>query len=276
MKNHNALSALIVLILGVGILANTGCKKDEEEDPETKQYTLKIKDQPGITGTVTFTETSSTVTTVTIKLNGGSANSHPAHIHSGAAIENGPVAISLNPVDSSGNSITEVTKLDNGTPISYDQLLVYDGYVNVHESIADVHIIIAQTDIGNNELTGTQKPYTLTEVTPGVSGSALFEQRKGGHTLITLSLNGTVTGGLHPAHIHIGSITTPGEIKKTLSSIPGASGTTAKSYTNVRALDDGTPITYDGLLNYTGYINVHKSDAEPNIILAHGNIGSNP
>jgi hypothetical protein len=39
---------------------------------------------------------------------------------------------------SSGKSKTLVTQLDNGQPISYEQLLNFDGYVNVHLSMQPV------------------------------------------------------------------------------------------------------------------------------------------
>jgi hypothetical protein len=51
-------------------------------------------------------------------------------------------------------------------------------------------------------------------------------------------------------------------------------GTTGKSMTNVRALNNGTPITYSGLLMYNGYINVHLSMQQLAVIVAQGNIGS--
>jgi hypothetical protein len=275
MKNNKILRTVFILTAAIGLLANHGCKKDDNTTPRKKDYTLKVKDQIGVSGTVTFTETSSTVTTVTIKLTGASGNSHPAHIHSGAAVEGGGIVITLNPVDSSGNSTTDITKRDDNTPISYDQLLAFDGYVNVHESSTNLTTIIAQADIGSNELTGTQKSYNLNAVNgSGISGTALFEQRKSGNTLVTLSLTGTIAGGDHPAHIHLGSTSTigGGPIKKTLSDVNGATG---KSYTNVRTLDDGTPITYDNWLVYDGYINVHLSMADLTTIIAQGNIGNN-
>jgi Cu/Zn superoxide dismutase len=276
MKNSKVLKALLIFTVSAGVLATTGCSKDDDDpEPQKKEYTLKVKDQIGISGTVTFTETSNTVTTVTIKMNGGSSNDHPAHIHSGAAVEGGAILITLNPVDAAGNSTTEVTKRDDNTPINFDQLMELDAYVNVHESASALGTIIAQADIGTNELTGTKKEYDLDAVnSSGVSGKALFEQRKSGHTLVTLSLNGTIVGGEHPSHIHLGSTSTigGGPIKKTLSDVSGATG---KSYTNVRALDDGTPITYDNWLVYDGYTNVHLSDLALGTILSQGDIGSN-
>jgi hypothetical protein len=54
--------------------------------------------------------------------------------------------------------------------------------------------------------------------------------------------------------------------------VDGASG---MSMTNIMMLDDDTPITYEELLTFDGYINVHLSMQELATIVAQGNIGSN-
>jgi hypothetical protein len=47
------------------------------------------------------------------------------------------------------------------------------------------------------------------------------------------------------------------------------------SMTNIMMLDDDTPISYEDLLTYNGYINVHLSMEQLATIVAQGNIGSN-
>lgn len=270
MNTKKALPILAIIIAISGLLLNTGCKK-EAPAPNKTTYNLKPKDVLGVSGTVTFTETSSTVTTVEISLTGASATSHPAHIHLNSAIEGGAIAISLTDVDANGKSTTSVTMKDDGTPINYSQLIAFDGYLNVHEG----GNIIAQGDIGGNELvSGVNHTYTLNAVNAsGVAGTALFEKRKNGNTLVTVSLTGTIAGDIHPSHIHLGSVATVGggPITKSLSDV---NGTTGKAYTNIRTLDNGTPITYDNWLVYDGYLNVHYSAAVGTVI-AQGNIGSN-
>lgn len=273
MKNHKVLSALLLFTVTLGLLGSTGCKKDDKE-PAAKQttYNLKVKDQLGISGTVTFTETNSTTTTINIKLNNGSAVNHPAHIHANSAVEGGSIVLSLNPVDASGNSTTVVTKLDDNTPITYSQLLDFDGYLNVHESSANLGTIIAQTDIGGNEITSTQKSYNLaTANASGVSGTALFEKRKNGKTLLTLSLTGTLSGNDYPANIRLGSVSTVGTtpVRRSLNPVEGASG---KSYTNLRTLNDGTPVSYDEWMMFTGFVRVE--DPISSLPIAEGNIGN--
>lgn len=256
-------------------MALVGC---EEEDvvvvPNSVTYQLKVVDQLGISGTVKFTETSSTVTTIEIDMAGGDAASHPSHIHVNSAVEGGAISISLNPVIN-GRSSTQVTMLDNNSAVNYSQLIAYNGYLNVHQSSVALNTIIGQTDIGGNALTTTNKTYALAQVgVSGVTGVALFEKRNNGNTLVTISLDGTLDSGVHPAVIHIGSVATVGggPAVKTLNSVDG---TTGKSYTNLSHLNDGTAISYDNAMVYDGYLAIHESQLLIANVICQGNIGSN-
>jgi len=74
--------------------------------------------------------------------------------------------------------------------------------------IGDTH---RQGDIGQNELTGVNKVYTLNRYR--ILLSAVLQPsraRKSGFTLITLSLTGTTAGGVHPAHIHMNNASAGG------------------------------------------------------------------
>ncbi|MCQ6468237.1 hypothetical protein NPN14_23720, partial [Vibrio parahaemolyticus] len=86
--------------------------------------------------------------------------SHPAHIHLNTAAEGGDIALTLNAVDgTTGKSTTVLKALDNGTKITYQELLNFDGYINVHLSTSSLATLVAQGDIGQNELTGVSKVY---------------------------------------------------------------------------------------------------------------------
>ncbi|MEO5601308.1 MAG: CHRD domain-containing protein, partial [Cyclobacteriaceae bacterium] len=76
----------------------------------------------------------------------------------------------------------------------------------------------------------------------------------------------------HPAHIHANNAATTGGIVLDLKNVIGGTG---KSATSVIALKDGTAITYDGLLTYNGYLNVHLSSVALGTLISQGNIGSN-
>jgi hypothetical protein len=266
-------SAFTFLSLLLVVFA-TGCDKDNDDTPLAQTtYDLKVKDVLGITGKVTFYKNVNS-TTVEIVLNGAPSGSHPAHIHYNSVLETGGIAISLNPVDGSGESTTLVTKLDNNTPISYEQLIEFDGYLNVHESVTNLSTILAQGDIGGNKLTGANKSYNLSQVdSSGVSGKVLFEKRRNNTSLVTITMDGTIPGEVHPARIHLGNINTVGggPVVMELNSVNGTSG---KSFTHVTNLVNGTTITYDNWIVYDGYLNILKSIGTPNVILSQGNIGS--
>lgn len=239
--------------------------------PTSTTYTLNVKDQLGVTGTVTFAEKSSgsSESVITIKLTGATAGTHPAHIHANSAIESGDIVYSLNSVDASGNSTTTLS-------VPYSTLINFDGYVNVHAGLLDLGTIIAQGDIGGNILTGDSKSYALAEDSAsGILGSALFQKRKNGNTLVTIDLTsgGVLPAGDYPAHINLGSVSTIGTPynKKTLNAVNSA---TRKSMTNVKTLNDGTSITFDNWLMYDGFITIHDANDTDNVI-AKGNIGAN-
>ena len=266
-KHHILLTLSLLLVI---TLTLSECKKDASPTSKTT-YQLLVKDQLGVSGTVTFTQTSSTITTVLITITGSDSAYHPAYIRSNSAVEGGAVAITLTPVIG-GSSTTQVTRLDNGSAINYSQLTQIDGYLDVDESSSNQSLIIAEGDVGGNLLTGTKINYTLDTVgTLGVSGTALFAQRVNGNTLVSVSLTGTLTGAEYPAGIYLGSVATVGggPLTRTLDSISGTSG---KSYTNIRTLNDGTVVTYANLLVYDGYIAIQQSGAS-NSIICEGNIG---
>ena len=262
---------IITMLTAVTLLMTTGgCKKDStppETPPQTSTYVLKIKDVLGVTGTAKFTETSSTVTTIDITLTGAPAGTHPAVLCTGSAIEGGAVVVTLNPVDATGKSSTEVNTM------TYTQLVGYDGFIKVVKSSTEPNIILAQGDIGGNVITSTNVTYTLDTIASfGVSGTALFEKRVNGTTLVTLSLSGTIAGDTYPATINLGSITTVGggPVVKALGIVDG---TTGKSYTNIRFLDSDIAITYDNWLVYDGYINIYLGTVSLGNVICHGNIG---
>jgi hypothetical protein len=259
---------LLTMLTSVILLVAIGCKKDDSSAQKTT-YNLKVKDVLGVTGTVTFTETSSTTTTIDIVLANAPAGTHPANLYINSAVEEGSVVVQLNPVDANGKSSTLVTSM------AYNQMIAYDGCIKVMQSSTEPGIILAQGDIGGNVITTTNKTYTLsTSGVYGVSGTALFEKRVNGNTLVTVTLTGAISGESYPASINLGSILSigGGPSVKVLNNV---NGTTGKSYTNIQQLDSGTEISYDSWLVYDGYINVYQSPISIDNIICHGNVGSN-
>ena len=265
---HESAENLATLIVqgDIGINELTG---------DVTTYPLMERAVAGIMGEAIFEKRQSGETLVTLALEGTpEGGEHPAHIHANTAVEGGGIVVSFTPVNgTTGMSMTNVATLDDGTAITYEELLDYNGYINVHLSAADLATIVAQGDIGQNALTGEMVTYALDSFAiPSIKGGATFSQRNNGTTLVELQLEGTPEDGSHPAHIHVNSAAEGGGIAISLANVDGATG---MSRTQVATFDDGTPITYEELLDYDGYINVHLSAESLATIVAQGDIGSN-
>lgn len=269
-----------ILMLFIATLSFVGCSDDDEPNPvdpnlEFKTYNLFERSDSGVSGSATFTNQTDGSVLVELNVTGTPQDAmHPSHIHFNTAAEGGAIAVDLNPVDgSTGLSETFVTETQDGTPLDYDALLNFDGYINIHLSASDLDTVVAQGDIGQNELTGETKSYNLGEKdVPGISGSVLFEERINGEAQATIMLDGTPDGGMHPTHIHMNTAAEGGGILYTFTPVDGTSG---MSRSNVAALDDDSPFGYDDILGVDGYVNVHLSMNELATIVAQGDIGQN-
>ncbi|TBW29013.1 CHRD domain-containing protein [Gramella sp. KN1008] len=270
-----------VFLMLLSIATLVACSDDDDGttppfEGDSEVYELNAIGDSGVSGDATITENEDGSFVVELDLNGTSeGNMHPAHIHFNSAAEGGGIAISLEPVDgATGMSTTTISKMDDGTSITYDEVVNFDGYINVHLSADALQTIVAQGDIGENVLTGESVTYDLnTKDVEGISGTATFEERISGETLITLNIEGTPEDGSHPAHIHMGSVAdAPGAIAISLNSVDGATG---MSMTAISETDAEAAITYDELIVYDGYINVHLSADQLDVIVAQGDIGAN-
>ena len=242
---------------------------------ESKTYPLETRDVDGISGSVMFQERQNGEAQATIMLDGTpDGGMHPAHIHMNSFAEGGGILYTFTPVDgTTGMSRSNVAELDDGTSFGYSDMLGVDGYVNVHLSADNLPTIVAQGDIGQNELTGESTTYNLDEKdVPGISGTVTFEERMSGEALATIMLDGTPDGGIHPAHIHENSAAEGGGILYTFTPVDG---TTGMSISHVAELDDGSSFGYADVLNVDGYVNVHLSADDLATIVAQGDIGAN-
>lgn len=259
-----------------------GCNDDDDDKNgakltgESKTYTLSSVSNPAISGTVKLEERRDHATVVTIDLNGTTAgNTHPAHIHANSAAETGDIIIDLNSVDgATGISTTVVKKRNNGTSVSYEDLLDINGYLNVHLSAADLTTLIAQADIGENELTATTRTFNLVAANAsGITGTVKMTKRVNGNSLVMVDLDGASGTGEYPVSIYNNNIANGGPIAVNLTTVRGTSGNV--SYTNVYELNNGTALTYDNLNTFNGHILVSASPAAPTTYVAQTNIGSN-
>ena len=240
-----------------------------------QEYTLVEKAVPGISGKITFKERKNGFALAVINIDGTpDGGQHPAHIHMNRASEGGGILVSLTTVDgSTGMSNTDIRTTDSGDSFDYNDVLTANAYVNVHLSSTELGTIVAQGDIGLNELTGESVTYDLGEKdVAGINGDVLFEERKDGSMLATITLVGTPDGGIHPAHIHENSAEEGGPIAISFNAVDG---TTGISTTSIRTLDSGESINFELIKTFDGYVNVHLSATELGTIVAQGNIGIN-
>lgn len=240
----------------------------------SKTYDLGSVGGSSVSGTATFKEMNDNSITVELDLDGTpDGGEHPAHIHFNSVVETGGIARSLTSVDgSTGKSSTNFSALDDSSSISYDDLLDYDGHINVHLSSDDL-TVVAQGDVGGNELTETTKTYTLNEAdVSGISGTAEFAKRANGTALLTVTLEGTDAGDVHPSHIHANDVVTGGESIVDLTAVDGGTGI---AMTHIAEFNDGNPLSYNDILTLDAHINVHLSGTEMSTYIAEGNIGSN-
>ncbi len=261
---HNSASDLGTLIAqaDIGQNALTG---------NAELYNLFEAKVAGISGEAIFFERINGETLVIVDLEGTTAGGdHPAHIHLNTAAEGGGIAINLSNVDGeSGLSFTNISQKNDMSVITYSELTAYNGYINIHNSSSDLGTLIAQGDIGQNELTGTSVEYVLNEVnTQGVTGTITFAERESGFTLVTISISGTGLVGDHAAHIHENDVATTGGVLISLTNVDD----TGSSLTSVSQMNDASPVTYTMMIGLNGYAQVHAAGGAP---LTNGNIGSN-
>lgn len=117
-------------------------------DPERVDYNLLSANNSGVTGTASFIPNDDGSTTVYIELSGDTDELHPVTINYGNVESGGTVAITLE-VCECAISETLVTQLDDGTPITFVELMTFDGHLNIYQSPTNGSLI-ATANIGSN------------------------------------------------------------------------------------------------------------------------------
>jgi len=100
----------------------------------------------------------------------------------------------------------------------------------------------------------------------GITGIATFTQEDNGSTHVLIELNGADTS-TNPAYINFNSASEGGDIAITLSACE-----CSISDTTITQLDNGTQITFEGLIVLNGHITILDGN---NNIIAVADIGSN-
>lgn len=119
---------------------------------------------------------------------------------------------------------------------------------------------------------GAVKPNAVTYALEPVGGSTVegfvtFEKLDANETTVTIDVDGTDPGTSYPAHIHEGDVGSGGAIYVPLTSVDGSSGVSATVVSENASAD---AVTYEDLVNFDGYVNVHLPDGT---VIASGEIG---
>ena len=144
-----------VLVIFLSVFILTACSDDSETSDYTgkqQSYALVQASDFPISGTVTFLERRDGATEIQIVLSGTEGDiSHPAHLHYGDySIPDAEMAATLTPVfGKTGESTTILEALMDETPISYDELINFEGHIKVHlDGGPNKSTILAAGDIG--------------------------------------------------------------------------------------------------------------------------------
>ena len=108
------------------------------------------------------------------------------------------------------------------------------------------------------------------------SGKAVIAENADHSFNVNITLQNTVKDTVMVMHIHNGSIASPGTIAIPLSNITGTGGQATGTTLNIASATSPTgttvAITYDNIIAYAGYFNIHYSAAQIATIVANGNI----
>ncbi|NMM47953.1 hypothetical protein [Marinigracilibium pacificum] len=238
---------------------------------EVTQYTLEERNDSGVTGVVEIYKREGGHSLVMIDLvNTTQGTIYPVEIWSNSSIESGSKLIELNSINGSSGKGLNTIREDNSGDVTY-AVLTSSYNANLRVYLPD-ETVAARTDIGGNALSGESTTYNFVAVdNSGIEGTATFKQRLNGYTLLEIQLTGTPDQGIHPAHIHSGSISNPGGIAINLNEVDGTSG---NSRTTIRETNAQENITYETLTTtYEGYINVHLAPNALETVVTQTNIG---
>lgn len=248
-----------ILIASVALFGLSACSKnDTKPTPLNKQYTISPYNQSSkISGTAKFTEILNTDSVkLTIQLSGVSQDgSYPVYLRKGTSIENGEVAFNLGFVDGRN------PKMDTTLPISFSNLIKYNGCIDIYRNPNDTVTIVAQSEIGSNE---TFKSYTLTN--PNAQGNPengqlrIYKRTNGAYMVVRVDTSSFIGMDAHPARVYKAD-----GITKEFD-LTDVSPTTGVSATNI------TNLTYEDLTKTKRIVRVFESLLSLDVTISQGTI----
>ena len=139
------------------VFALLSCSKNQEVAPN--QFTGNEVSYPllstdlGFRGTTTFKEKKDGTAEIVVQLeNTTGPKNFPVHLHYKSYDQEANLAALLEPVAaSSGESITDLSMLADETPITYKQLIDFDGHISIHlDDNINKDVILSYGNIGIN------------------------------------------------------------------------------------------------------------------------------
>jgi hypothetical protein len=132
-------------------------------------------------------------------------------------------------------------------------------------------------DTTNNTM--RSQDYSLVAVdSSGITGKVTISENFDKSFNVLVKLDNSVKDTVHVMHIHNGSIASPGSIAIPLTPITGTGGAVQANTANITSVvfpDSSVhSFTYDSILNFKGYLNVHYSSFKIDSLISQGNIGS--
>ncbi|MEM1259557.1 MAG: hypothetical protein AAGH81_13565 [Bacteroidota bacterium] len=103
----------------------------------------------------------------------------------------------------------------------------------------------------------------------GIFGTVTFTEDSDGKTEVLVQLDDGSSVAIHPAYIRFNTLEEGGTVALTLNPCECAVSTTL-----VNQLDNGSIISYDGLMRLNGHVSIHNTPDDYTVI-SGANIGSN-
>lgn len=248
-----------VLIAATALFSLSSCKKnDSSPAPRTKTYNIQTYPGYSVSGTATFTEVlNKDSVKIDVKLSGSSVTNvtlFPVLIRQGTSLENGPLQFNV------GNLDGNIKELQNELNISFDDLLNFNGSIDVYRNTTDTNSVIAQGEIGANEIFTSYNMYDPLNTTQMNGQFRIYKRSTGAYLVIGLDTSKIQTNGViasHPARVYKADGTRDFD----LSDVSGTSGI---SSTNI------TDHTYDDLVHYSGMVKVLLSQDMQDVTISQG------
>jgi len=266
------------ITLAISVLL-TNCSSDDAPPVPTgqsKQYDITNTDISDITGQVNFIENTNGSTTISINLvNTVNGINNVVRLRRKTANIGGGIFLNLNNINGEdGISITTVSKLDDGTPVSYEQFTELDGYLAIGSTGNDEDTLFAFSDLGPNELTGEKINYNLFSSDGAINGFAQFEERKKGTASLLVGIFDIEEVSELKCFLHVTSEDSTEEFIQELAPITIEEDFKGFGLNELTHINEEL-ISYEDILQLNASIKI--SDAtDATLFISQGGIGTDP